>query len=283
MLRRLAVVAGLCLLPVGNAVFALGLGEIKVTSGLNQRFEATIPFTSLTPDEADSLKVSLADNDAFLRAGLDRAQYLSSLTLEPVTDDGQPYIRIESSQIVREPLLTILIEVKAGGPRVLREYTVLLDPPGPQSNVSRPFARTEPVPKKQRDVPAPSEFYQAAKAKAAAEAPPPFVPGSTKYGPLRVGDTLWSIAQKVKPTGVSLAVEQVMLPLYNNNPDGFVDGNPNTLRKGAMLTVPTLDEMRKTDAVTAKEQVRALMAGEPLPGPAAASPPDATPAPTAPS
>lgn len=255
MLRRLAVVAAVCLLPMANAAFALGLGEIKVTSALNQRFEATIPFTSITADEADSIKIRIADNDAFARAGLERAAFLSSLSLEAVTTGGAPHIVIKSNQIAREPLVTMLIEVRAGGPRLLREYSVLLDPPGPESNVSKPFAREEAVPPKTADViPAPSEFYQAAK-----EAPM-YTPGSSSYGPIRDGDTLWSIGQKVRPTGARLSVEQVMLALYEGNPNGFLNGNPNTLRKGSSLQVPPLDAMRRTDAETAKTKIRGLMA-----------------------
>ncbi len=60
-------------------VYALGLGQLDLKSGLNQPFEAQIELLSATPDELQNLRVGLADIDAFRRARIDRPFILSKL------------------------------------------------------------------------------------------------------------------------------------------------------------------------------------------------------------
>lgn len=71
-----------------STAWAIGLGEIEVNSRLNQRFSATIPLTSVAPEEADGLRVGLASNADFARAGIERTEYLSSLVFTVRTEGG---------------------------------------------------------------------------------------------------------------------------------------------------------------------------------------------------
>ena len=87
-----------------SAAAALGLGDIDVRSRLNQRFVAAIPLTAANADDLQNLKVSLASNDEFERAGVERPAYLSSLRFE-IKTDGTPRIEITSDQPAREPFL----------------------------------------------------------------------------------------------------------------------------------------------------------------------------------
>ena len=111
-------------------VFALGLGDLDLNSALNEPFEARVELLSPTADELDSMKIGLADTDAFARSGLERSFLLSKLKfdLKRSIDDGPDYIRIYSREPIREPFLNFLIEVNWGKARLFREYTVLLYP-----------------------------------------------------------------------------------------------------------------------------------------------------------
>lgn len=257
MLRRLSVAAALCALTAVMPAHALGLGDIKVRSGLNQRFSAVIPFTSLTPEEAANVRARVADNQDFARAGLDRSGYLSSIRVEAITDGPNPRVELSSGEIAREPLLTLLIEVrKPGGTRMLREYTVLLDPAvtaGGETASARRGGDTDffQTPEEARgDVPP----RRAAGAPASSQGASFGEDGL--YGPVREGDTLWMIAQAVKPAGVSL--DQAMLALFEANPGAFRGGDIDHLRAGARLQVPSADAMQKLGNAASRARVLEL-------------------------
>ncbi len=112
-----------------TTLFALGLGELRLNSALNQPFDAEIEIASATPDELNSIRVGLANEDTFKRSGLDRPAFLSSFNLRVETNGGRPVIKVRSTSAVSEPFLSLLVDVSWTGGRVLRQYTVLLDPP----------------------------------------------------------------------------------------------------------------------------------------------------------
>ena len=146
---------------------ALGLGNIELHSALNQPLDARIRLLSPTRAEIQSLKVGLADNDAFERAGIDRPFILSHLRFEIVTNNhGPDYVHITTKDPVREPFLNFLVEADWSNGRLYREYTVLLDPP-----LYNPDAR-QIVPSQQR-APAMSGMQQQQQQPAPAPAPAP--------------------------------------------------------------------------------------------------------------
>ena len=119
---------GALLSPV--TLYALGLGEIRLHSALNQPFDAEIELISPTADELAALKVGLASPDLYSRYGIDRPIYLTSFTFSVQrTRDGRAAIKVTSNRSVTEPFVTILVEASWARGRLLREYTVLLDPP----------------------------------------------------------------------------------------------------------------------------------------------------------
>ncbi len=132
MLRTLPRFLTACILIVTPLVAnALGFGNIKLNSALNEPLDAEIGLLSATVDEVSGLKVQMASREAFLRAGVDRPSFLGAFNIEikSRTDDSF-YIHMTSRQPVREPFLNFLLELNWYNGRILREYTVLLDPPG---------------------------------------------------------------------------------------------------------------------------------------------------------
>lgn len=111
-------------------VHALGLGDIEVYSALNQPLDAEIEITAAKPGEADSLLVKLASEQAFLKSGVERPFMLTKLKFKAsYKADGTPIIKITSPKSVREPFLNFLVDVEWPRGRLVREYTILLDPP----------------------------------------------------------------------------------------------------------------------------------------------------------
>ena len=130
--RKLAILVatiGITILP--SFVYGLGLGAIKLNSSLSEILDAEIDLVAATSSDVSDLKVKLASNEAFLRAGIERTGLLSSLRFEVKRhNSGSYYIKITSRKPIREPFLNFLLEVNWKNGRMLREYTMLIDPPG---------------------------------------------------------------------------------------------------------------------------------------------------------
>jgi hypothetical protein len=111
-------------------VHALGVGEIEVESALNEPLKAEIKLLSATKDELDTLEVALASNAAFARMGIDKLPVLSSLEFELIREGaGSPFVKAYSKKPIREPFLDFILTVNWANGQLLREYTLLLDPP----------------------------------------------------------------------------------------------------------------------------------------------------------
>src|ERR1700722_7322177 len=131
-MRRLMLMACLLSTPFlwPSSSWALGLGEIHLKSALNEPMNAEIDLIAATPDELTALRASLADREAFTRYGIDRPPFLSTLTFKVGKGkDGPDPLLVHSTDAIPEPFVTFLVEVNWARGRLMREYTVLLDPP----------------------------------------------------------------------------------------------------------------------------------------------------------
>ena len=118
-----------CLLSP-SLVYALGLGEIHLNSALNEPMNAEIDLIAAAPDELTALRATLASREAFTRYGIDKPPFLSSLTFKVGKGkDGHDALLVRSTESIPEPFVTFLVEVNWARGRLMREYTVLLDPP----------------------------------------------------------------------------------------------------------------------------------------------------------
>jgi len=276
-----------------SAAVALGLGDIDVRSRLNQPLSARIAINAAPDDVVSDLKVAVAGNAEFDRAGVERIPYLSTLRFE-VKEDGAPYIQVSSDQPAREPFVLLLLDVRDRGNKIIREYSMFLDPaeyvppesadsdfyetvsetsqavavtPAESPAVEPTYAeptRSEPAASRPVEPVAVSEpetpVYDAPTAKESEASYTPETAGTPiaaagSYGPISAGETLWSIATRARPQGASM--DQVLLAIYTGNPAAF-DGGINGLRKGAMLQLPDADAVMAVSAAAAKEEVRRL-------------------------
>lgn len=246
MVRKLALLSLSAALLIPGGAFALGLGEIHLKSALNQTFDAKIDLLSVKADELDGVKVTLATPEAFERAGVDRLFILTKLRYEPdLNEEGKPVIHVTSRQAIREPFLNFLIEVNWAKGRLVREYTVLLDPPVTLDRRPAPVAP-------------PAAEPSVSAAKAVRQTLPEHSPSATvreqqtpkttvsytgagEYGPVMANESLWRIASKTKPQGAT--VEQMMMALQRKNPQAFSGQNVNNLKRGSILRMPTQEEI----------------------------------------
>jgi pilus assembly protein FimV len=288
MSRRLSRISLALLILLSGRVWALGLGDIRLDSALNEPLRAEIELLAAAPEELNNLKIGLASADTFERYGLDRPFYLQEIEFTIVRSGSAEgnVIRVRSRTPMSEPFLTFLVEATWSRGRLLREYTVLLDPPtfAPPSMQAAPAvqapSRAEPADSGQirrpsgsepQAEPAPAPTRQAAPMQPRPEA----VTDTTPYDREAGGDylvhrseTLWGIASRVRPDE-RLTMNQTMLAIFQANPEAF-GGNINILRAGASLRIPSADDIfqiNRSEALAEAQRQHAAWRGGTVPAP----------------
>jgi pilus assembly protein FimV len=269
------------LLAAPAGAWALGLGDIELQSALNQPFRAEIAL-SATADELLGLKVGLAGPAMFEQRGVDRPQFLNGLEFRVVTGrNGRNVVQITSRESIAEPFVTLLVEAIGPRSRIVRDYTVLLDPPillptpaqppavqpaetrtsgnAAGGAISRPPAPapapSEPAPRATTPpVREPTSSEPAPNVSSTTPSPPrPATATGGIYGPVQRAETLWAISDRLRPEGVT--INQMMIAIYRANPAAF-GGNINLLHAGATLRLPEGGDLDTLATTVANAEVQ---------------------------
>lgn len=262
----------LMLLPL--AAHAAGLGKLSVKSALGQPLNAEIELLAENKDELAALSARLASNDAFREAKIDPAAVLYNLKFTVAkTPNGRPVLKVTSSKPINDPFLDMLIELDWATGRMVREYTVLLDPPGSATrqtavaplevtpatanNNAATQSEESTVHSKPSSAMQPRPSSKAAAARNSTRTSGEPATGNAErstaqtYGPVKRGDTLAAIASQTKPDGVNL--EQMLVGLFRENRKAFDGNNMNRLKTGKILKLPSKEQAA---AIPTAEAVR---------------------------
>jgi pilus assembly protein FimV len=292
--RLTALVAAMgALLTVAHVdANALALGRITSLSSLGEPLVAGIDVPDINDEERASLKATLASPEAFRIAGMEYNPALASAQITLVRrDNGSSYLLVRSEKIVTDPFLNLVINANWSTGRIVRNYTLLLDPPAAKQAevaiVAAPIAvlpspapqvAATPVtaasptapssPAGNTAVPTPAPVKPAAPTspaassvampKASATAKPSVAvqkaPSNTgEQIKVGNGDTAGKIAANNLPGNVSL--EQMLVAMLRGNPQAFVGNNINRLKAGAILDLPTETEAAAVSVNEAKQNV----------------------------
>jgi len=252
---------------LSGAAHALGLGEIHVTSALNEPLSGQIDIVGATPEDLIAVHAAIANRDTFQRYNADRPTFLSTTSFRLGKDSqGRPILLIQSTEAFTEPLVNFLVDLQWSSGELVREYTLLLDPA-----ISRHVAYETP------EGPAPAAQSPGADGRESARReaplagiPLPATPGPTVASlPRRLAeppasqytvaprDTLGRIARRAGAhSDADLMV--MMVGIYHANPTAF-NGNINRLRIGAPLVIPDREELAGLTAHDAAREVHAQM------------------------
>lgn len=285
-----AVAVALAILSGGGVTSAeaAGLGRLTVQSALGQPLRAEVEVTSVSPDEAESLKARIASPEAFSRVGLQYKEALSGVRMDVENRGGRYFIKVTSSRPINDPFVDLVVELSWASGTFSREYTFLLDPPTQQNANQANRSGNAPVagaataaaatgaaasgsnavrtidPATGRLVnqergaqgrsqaasqPAEAKQQPAAQAKGGRDA-------SSEGGTVTVGqgETLGMIAARVRPASATL--DQTIVAIYRTNPTAFIQNNPNLIRQGRTLTIPSEGEIAAIDSTEAGRQLR---------------------------
>ena len=269
-----AAFAAMCL--VASNAWALGLGRLDVQSALGENLRAEIEVTSLTPEEASNLNVRVAPPESYRAAGVDYNSVLpATQVLLQRRADGRSFLSVTSDRAVQEPFVDVILEISWSTGRLVREYTLLFDPPVTRTAANPvPEATTSPV-----ITPAPSEPVAVAPRAIERKPAKPRTPsgdtssdvsrpsvkapaaateaGADEYK-VRPGDSLSRIASRTQRPGASL--DQMLASLYQANPDAFISSNINRLKSGVVLSVPSADVATAVTPADARQLIQAQSA-----------------------
>ena len=270
--------------PVAAALIALGafdaqalsMGKVRVQSALGQSLVAEIDLTDLSEDDAKSLKSSLASPGAFAGMGLEYNPALNGTQIAlQRRANGNRYLKLSSNRPLNDPFIDIVVELSWASGRIVRTYTILLDPPKAQESAPAPVADVPVVtaaapsapasaPVAQTAAAAPAPIASAAPATAPVAAAPKSAPQSApavnpasnsgserKRIRVRSGDTAGKIARSTAPEGVT--IEQMLVAMLSANPSAFTDGNVNRLRADSELVTPDAALAKKTPQSQARQ------------------------------
>ncbi|WP_152224663.1 FimV family protein [Pseudomonas sp. SCB32] len=220
-----------------GAANALELGEISSRAALGQTLSANIDLRGVGDLNAEEVVVSLASQQDFDRLGVDRSQLVTGLRFSSdIGKNGRGVIHVTSQRPIQEPYVNFVLQVVWPQGRVVREFTLLLDPP---SYVATPV--TPPAAIATRPVLAPAR--QVAPSPVTASSAAAVTRESADSYRIHRNDALWDIASRNRPSS-SVSVMQTMLAIQQLNPDAFVDGNANRLKVGQVLRLPDEQQVR---------------------------------------
>jgi len=246
---------------------ALALGAITVRSALGEPLRAEIEVPQISSEEAATLKANIGSPEAFRAAGVDFPAALAGARVSlQRRANGQAYLRVTGERTVNEPFLGIVVEANWANGRVVRDYTLLVDPPGrgapPPVSVtaSQAAAPTPAVVHAPRAAPLPPVAAADTGSRPRrdiqpAEAPRQAVSATGEGANVTVqrGDTAGSIARAHAIEGVSL--DQMLIAMLRANPDAFINGNVNLLRAGSVLQMPSVEQAGATTRQAARRAI----------------------------
>ena len=254
--------------------YALSLGEADLESYLDQPLETAIPLLQVRDLNAQEILVNLASQEDFDKAGIERAALLSNLKFQVTVEPGKEIgtLRIFTTQPIKEPYLNFLVDVHWPSGHLVREYTLLMDPPA-DANLSTPTAKIEvtapqpavivpdtsspvvvPAPAMETTNPSVKPLVLERSASDVAPVQRPKVHATLARRRVHVNDMLWHIAAQLRPDR-SVTIQQTMLAIQKHNPHAFIKGNINLIKAGAVLTAPSLKQIKAISVKEAKQEV----------------------------
>lgn len=266
---------------------AVELGNITLQSASGQPLVATVQLADVEGLLASDIRVSVASQADFERFSVERLGALDSVQIAVDLSGASPVLRLSSPLTINEPFISLVLDTRWPSGRLLTEYTLRLESPAFSSQTGAP-GEVAPIRSmnvlQEPDAPAVADAAPAVtapettetiaqssaavsastasttSASAAAQRPGSAAPSDTttisnaSTITVNAGDTLWELALRVRPDA-SVSVQQTMLALQSLNPEAFIGGNINRVRRGEILQVPELSEIRRITAADAVVEV----------------------------
>jgi pilus assembly protein FimV len=280
-----------------GAAKALGLGDIRVDSALNEPLSAQIDIVGATREELVELTAKVANREMFQRYGADRPSFLATATFKVGLDSqGRPVLNVRSAEAFTDPVINFLVDLRWGKGELIREYSLLLDPAGFSSApraaqiavvdraglAATPTVAETPTVSDSARLPAVASSPAVVSSPEAVSSPTVVTSRPASSSPAAAAtqvdsargnasstapiasqhrvvarDTLRAIARRAG-AGTESQAQRMMIAIFRANPHAF-EGNINILHLGALLSIPSAQDVAAIDGADAKREVRAQM------------------------
>ena len=242
----LFLLLSLMLAPLSHAA---SLGGLNLSSNLGEPLLAEVELLLEPQESLSGLQAALASEQAYAKQGIRYQSHYLDLKVElQQNPQGLAVLKLSSSLPINEPYLDVLLQLDWAAGRLQKQYIVLLDPP--QLTEAAPEAIVAPQ--------ASGEAVNTDDQLQAAMLPDQSSDQVDQARPLALvskpGDTLSGLAKVIPQEGVSL--DQMLLGLYQANPQAFEAGNMNRLKAGQALALPSPAELLATQAAAATAEVK---------------------------
>jgi FimV-like protein len=240
---------------------AIGVGAADVRSALGEKLEISIPVFSVS--NPDGLVVSAntdmfgGDPDRVLTASLDKANSQLTVIVSSHWPLIEPYVQFElilqDGAVIQQKDVVVLLEYK---PNVsvtdpLRGRSISAQPPIapvvqisrlPRNNASANSGPSSSVTPSSESLMGPYDVAEAGRIPA-------------QFGAVLNGQSLWRVARRINQA-MGVSVEQMMVALYEANPNAFLTDSVDSLAAGSYLNIPAPEMVRQRSEVEAEQWLK---------------------------
>ena len=224
-------------------VFAIGFGQASLHSHLGEPLDVRVPLIMEKGETVQQFKVQLATPSEYLNLEQTPPQSYHDIRIDVKNAaSSTPEVYIHSSYAVDEAILVLVLKVQRGRGIFYKKMQFFLDASDIQPSkktawVNRPdeavkyTASQQPVGNETELAQAPKKHKTTSFADTGGWA------RRSSYGPVQYGDSLSEIAYRLRKDK-RWSNQQIMLALFDANPEAFVNQDINQLKKGQFLKVP---------------------------------------------
>ena len=230
-------------------VQSLELGKIILKSNQNSPLDVSIQVSLSNEDKIEFLKPSIAAKENYDSQGIERTEMHDDILLSlTAINSNMASLNLKSKVAVMESYLDLLIQIDSPSGKILKEYTILLDPPL-KTSPRKKNQETKEVNEKNK-----SENIKKVEIKKITKKKKNVQISKKKKTVIAVpGKTLFQIARENSFAGIT--TEQIVIAIYQTNSNSF-DGNLNGLIKGKKLTLPLRDYYKKLSHLEARKVLK---------------------------
>ncbi|MEP0073263.1 MAG: FimV/HubP family polar landmark protein [Marinomonas sp.] len=231
-----------------SSSYALELGELTSQSNLDEPYRGRIELSDVGALTSNDILIRLGSESEFRQAGFAPTRVLSQLSFEVARENGELVVEVSSTTPLEVDELHFILAARWPSGQVVREYQA-------------PLNQSALVEKSQEEVIQAAPISDSSATEAASGTGSVFRNATVeaeKLSPARQldvakGNTLWSIADQNRPTN-QLTIYQTMMAIQALNKDAFYSENINLLKEGAILRLPTQEQIALFNRTISQEE-----------------------------
>ncbi|MDQ6993702.1 MAG: FimV/HubP family polar landmark protein [Mariprofundus sp.] len=228
------------------------LGKVEVASHISEPFYAEVPLQMEKDEAVSKVFIEIANSGDYRIFEVYRDSVLNALRADVVSDKRGTRIELTSNALIKTPFFNLILKIRTGRVSYFRKYPVFMDVNKTVKTVSSKKAQLSTVQSPEHstkvDNPATRSSGELVLPAQTTEDITPVRRDSwarsAVYGPIVSGDSLYTVARRLRADH-RYSIDQVMLALFEKNPNNFDKNNINLLKAGGTLKVPSAADVER--------------------------------------